>query len=65
MCRASAVAKVFCFFFSKKKTFLSWPHPKPDGGGPQGQLLYSQGVFYGTTEFGGSGGEGTIFALRP
>jgi uncharacterized repeat protein (TIGR03803 family) len=34
-----------------------------DGANPYSGLVYSDNTFYGTTESGGSGGSGTIFAL--
>ena len=37
----------------------------PDGDGPEDGLLDLNGVFYGTTEFGGAYGYGTVFALDP
>ena len=36
-----------------------------DGEGPNGSLLFVRGVFYGTTDSGGTQGLGTIFAVRP
>jgi uncharacterized repeat protein (TIGR03803 family) len=35
-----------------------------DGSDPFGTLAQSGGVFYGMTEFGGSGGDGTIFKMN-
>ena len=34
-----------------------------DGVNPEGTLVLSRNTFYGTTEFGGSGGNGTVFAM--
>ncbi|MHB1310172.1 MAG: hypothetical protein ACYC23_24145 [Limisphaerales bacterium] len=34
-----------------------------DGGTPRAGLLWSDGVLYGTSEAGGSGGAGTVFKL--
>jgi uncharacterized repeat protein (TIGR03803 family) len=36
-----------------------------DGGEPAGALLYHGGLFYGTTIYGGSSDEGTVFTLDP
>ncbi|MBV8530358.1 MAG: hypothetical protein JO104_03500, partial [Candidatus Eremiobacteraeota bacterium] len=35
----------------------------PDGASPNGDLVYSNGVFYGTTYYGGVYGEGTLFRM--
>jgi uncharacterized repeat protein (TIGR03803 family) len=35
----------------------------PDGASPNGDLLYSNGVFYGSTYYGGSYGAGTVFRM--
>jgi uncharacterized repeat protein (TIGR03803 family) len=35
------------------------------GFGPETSLLYLSGVFYGTTESGGTGGWGTVFSVTP
>ncbi len=37
----------------------------PDGSGPEDGLIDVNGVFYGTTEFGGAYGYGTVFTLDP
>jgi uncharacterized repeat protein (TIGR03803 family) len=37
----------------------------PDGNTPRGGLLAVRGTLYGTTTFGGTYGNGTVFALRP
>jgi uncharacterized repeat protein (TIGR03803 family) len=34
-----------------------------DGATPLGDLIYTNGSFYGTTEYGGKGDHGTVFAL--
>jgi len=36
-----------------------------DGQSPWAQLLDVKGIFYSTTEFGGTNGEGTVFSLNP
>ncbi len=36
-----------------------------DGATPQGTLVLRQGILYGTTKYGGSTGNGTIFAFNP
>ena len=36
-----------------------------DGQGPTGVIFGSQGVLYGATAYGGTGGFGTVFALAP
>ncbi len=38
---------------------------QPDGTGPVGNLLGKQGILYGTTETGGTGDFGTVFAFNP
>lgn len=35
-----------------------------DGAAPQAELILSNGVLYGTTEYGGAGGSGTVFRLN-
>ena len=35
------------------------------GSGPQGLAISPDGVLYGTTAYGGSSGQGTVFALTP
>ncbi len=37
----------------------------PDGSGPEDGLLDVNGIFYGTTEFGGANGYGEVFSLDP
>ncbi len=37
----------------------------PDGANPRGGLTYANGAFYGTTEYGGAYGFGTVFQLLP
>jgi uncharacterized repeat protein (TIGR03803 family) len=37
----------------------------PDGDGPEDGLIDVNGVFYGTTEFGGAYGYGSVFSLDP
>lgn len=39
------------------------PSPNGDGVGPYGELILSGGRLYGTAEFGGAYGRGTVFAL--
>jgi uncharacterized repeat protein (TIGR03803 family) len=36
-----------------------------DGNQPNARLAISGGVVFGTTQFGGAGGNGTVFAIRP
>jgi uncharacterized repeat protein (TIGR03803 family) len=40
-------------------------HGGTDGEGPTGVIFGSQGVLYGATAYGGTGGFGTVFALAP
>src|SRR5258708_7108113 len=52
-----------------KKLYSIGPSFKPyytnnDGDGPNGTLVLSSNILYGTTEFGGSSGVGTIFAIN-
>lgn len=37
----------------------------PDGESPNASLIAANGTLYGTTEFGGAYGDGTVFALDP
>jgi len=36
-----------------------------DGSKPHGEMIVDNGVLYGTTDLGGTGGAGTVFALTP
>ncbi len=45
-------------------TFCSLPGCT-DGGSPNGMILASDGNFYGTTNYGGTAGVGTIFKISP
>ena len=53
-----------CHVFSAQGTDVSGSNP--DGMNPAGALvLGTDGNFYGTTQYGGSNGNGTIFQLTP
>src|ERR1044071_5228279 len=41
-----------------------WPLMNNDGANPQGGLILSGNVIYGTADGGGSGGSGTVFAMN-
>ena len=38
---------------------------KPDGANPTSSLIYTFGMIYGTTEFGGAYSQGTVFQVDP
>ncbi|HEX8807173.1 MAG TPA: choice-of-anchor tandem repeat GloVer-containing protein, partial [Candidatus Aquilonibacter sp.] len=38
---------------------------KPDGAHPSAGLYEFNGTLYGTTSYGGAGGNGTVFAIKP
>lgn len=38
---------------------------KPDGAEPQAGLVELSGILYGTTQYGGKSGHGTVFELKP
>jgi uncharacterized repeat protein (TIGR03803 family) len=44
---------------------MSVTHPGEDGSTPTGDLIDVNGTLYGTTEFGGSFGIGSIFSITP
>jgi uncharacterized repeat protein (TIGR03803 family) len=41
------------------------PPPPAEGAAPAASLILSNNTLYGTTEFGGNGGNGTVFAVNP
>jgi len=44
-------------------TPASFPNPNYDGANPRGALVQSGDVLYGTAQFGGTAGRGTVFSL--
>jgi hypothetical protein len=39
--------------------------PQGDGGNPWGELIFSHGAYYGTTNEGGTDEHGTVFSIAP
>ena len=53
--------------FMVMHTFTGWspePYPSSDGAVPNGGLLLSGNTLYGTTDRGGSSGDGSVFAVN-
>jgi uncharacterized repeat protein (TIGR03803 family) len=48
-----------------KRTLYSFAGSTSDGKGPMATLLSYNGILYGTTEYGGANGFGTVFAIMP
>ena len=53
------------YSFSAETTNAAGVGTNSDGAGPIGALVLSDGILFGVTTNGGSGGSGTIFALDP
>ncbi|MGB8908724.1 MAG: choice-of-anchor tandem repeat GloVer-containing protein [Candidatus Cybelea sp.] len=65
-CTLSGVCgTVFKVTTSGKETVLHSFGGSGDGTGPEGALLNVSGTLYGTTEYGGANGDGTVFSLSP
>ena len=56
---------VFKVTTSGKATVLHSFTSKGDGAGPQAALIYTNGLLYGTTKYGGATGNGVVFSIDP
>jgi uncharacterized repeat protein (TIGR03803 family) len=50
--------------FTATHTNSSGYYTNSDGAGPEGGLVLSGNTLYGTTQYGGSSGDGTVFAIN-
>jgi uncharacterized repeat protein (TIGR03803 family) len=63
---AADVTSVSIACVSNTTILYSFAGGSSDGAGPEaGLILGSDGNFYGTTEFGGASGDGTVFQITP
>jgi len=63
---AGGLGTIFSITPSGRETLLHSFTGKPgDGANPQAGLVNVNGTLYGTTEFGGTNGDGTVFSITP